>query len=364
MRVSSQPVIPADKAVPDSSGKILWYDLGLFALEGKGWDGTQEKYDRLPAKAEKTVRPEVWNLSKDAAGLCVRFLTDATAIKAKWTLGKKNLAMDHFPANGVSGIDLYVKTPDGHWRWCGVGRTNAFPDNEFMLMNDPITQQRREYLLYLPLYNQLKSLQLGFPNEAEVSAIPLRPAKIKPIVFYGTSITQGGCASRPGMPHVAQLGRALNREVINLGFSGNAIMEPEMAELLAELDPALYVIDCLPNLKPTEVTERMAPFVRTLRKSHPKTPILLVDTPDYQQAFLVKKSSERMLGSRMNLKTEFNKLKDEGLENIFYLPGENLFGSDGEATVDGTHPSDLGFVRQAAVMEPVIRKILKKSSSR
>ena len=99
----------------------------------------------------------------------------------------------------------------------------------------------------------------------------------KPLVFYGTSITQGGCASRPGMVHTAILGRWLDRPVINLGFSGNGTMDPEMADLMAELDPALYILDCLPNINAAQVAKRVVPFVRTLRKARPETPILLVE---------------------------------------------------------------------------------------
>src|SRR5262249_5941177 len=137
---------------------------------------------------------------------------------------------------------------------------------------------RREYLLYLPLYNGVSSVEIGLPKGAKLEkADPYGPGDRKPIVFYGTSITQGGCASRPGMVHTAILQRRLAFPVINLGFSGNGRMEPEIATLFAELDPAVYVLDCLPNMSAAEVTERIDPFVTVLRKAHPDTPILLVE---------------------------------------------------------------------------------------
>src|SRR6185436_14505138 len=142
------------------------------------------------------------------------------------------------------------------------------------------------------------AVELGLPKGAKLAKGDAYPtARRKPIVFYGTSITQGGCASRPGMVHTAILGRRLDRPVINLGFSGNGRMEPEMARLLAELDPAVYVIECLPNMSAKEVEERTEPLVRSIRTARPKTPILLAEDPTYCHAFLLpnvrKVSSER-----------------------------------------------------------------------
>ncbi len=352
--------IPRSKAIPDSTGNTLWFNINVLRIEGKGWKETAKPFDRLPASAESLVRPEVWKLSRNSAGLCARFITDAGYINARWNVSGADLAMNHFAATGVSGIDLYVKMPEGQWRWLGIGRPKSFPVNECYLAQDIIGAQKREYLVYFPLYNGLDSLWLGLPKDAFFSQAPARPANVLPIVFYGTSITQGGCASRPGMAYVSQLGRMLDREVINLGFSGNGRMEPALASFLAELAPALYVIDCLPNLQPDQVTERVAPFVMTLRKARPATPILLVDTPDYQDGFLIKPRMDRVLASRKNLIEEFTKLTADNVSGLFYLNGEKFFGQDGEGTVDGTHPTDLGFKRQTDIMLPVIQGILSR----
>ncbi|OGS35119.1 MAG: hypothetical protein A2293_07875 [Elusimicrobia bacterium RIFOXYB2_FULL_49_7] len=350
--------IPEEMAVQDSIGKICWYNLSLFSIEGKGWTNTVNPYDRFPRTAEALVRPPVWQLSRQSAGLCTHFITNAEFIKVRWTVHNKELAMNHFPATGVSGVDLYIKTSDPQWRWAGVGRPDLFPTNECYLVQNMDNTVKKEFLLYLPLYNQLDSLFIGLPKGAFISKTPARPVTEKPVVFYGTSITQGGCASRAGMTHVAQLGRMLNREVINLGFSGNGQMEPELARLLSELDPAIYIIDCLPNLQPKEVSERIVPFVTILRNARPLTPILLVDTPDYSNGFLDKSRQDRMLNSRKNLLSEFNKLISQGVPKIYYINGKPFFGEDGEATVDGTHPTDLGFIRQANVMVPIIKSII------
>src|SRR5690606_24273204 len=139
---------------------------------------------------------------------------------------------------------------------------------------------------------------------------PARPeARRRPLVFYGTSITQGGCASRPGMVHTAILGRRLDRPVINLGFSGNGRLEIEVGKLLAELDPAVYIIDCLPNASEKEVAERTEPLVRLLREHRPDTPIVLVEDRSYTDAFLVTSKRQRNLSSRAAFRAAFERLQ-------------------------------------------------------
>src|SRR5262249_19903218 len=245
----------------------VWHDVRTLTVEGQGWADTAAPFDRFPARAEKLVRPPVWGLSRHSAGLAVRFVSDATALHARWTLTSANLALPHMPATGVSGLDLYVRTPSG-WRWAANGRPKDRTNTAQLVSGLPAGT--REFLLSLPPYNGVSSVEVGVPKGATVKPGPARPAEQRqPIVFYGTSITQGGCASRPGMVHTAILGRRLDRPVINLGFSGNGKMEPEMAALLAELDPAAYVLDCLPNMVAEEVEARVEPFVRARRKAHP-----------------------------------------------------------------------------------------------
>jgi hypothetical protein len=360
--LAAEPIDPA-RAKPDEKTGVLWYDAKLLNVEGKGWTETPADYDRLPAKAEKTVRAAVWSLSRHSAGMCVRFVTDATRIDARWTLTSANLAMPHMPATGVSGLDLYVKTDDGRWRWLAVGRPTA-QTNSVTLAGE-IPPGKREYLLYLPLYNGVQSVEIGIAKDSRLETAPPRAAgRDKPIVFYGTSITQGGCASRPGMVHTAILGRWLDRPVINLGFSGNGRMELEVAELMAELDAAVYVIDCLPNITAEEVTARTEPLVKTLRKAHPETPILLVEDRNYADAFLIASKRQRNETSQEALRAVYERLQAGGAKQLYYLPGRDLIGDDGEGTVDSSHPTDLGFLRQAEAFRTPLEKILGNKDSR
>ncbi|MFO0801660.1 MAG: SGNH/GDSL hydrolase family protein [Gemmataceae bacterium] len=182
----------------------------------------------------------------------------------------------------------------------------------------------------------------------------------KPVVFYGTSITQGGCASRPGMVHTAILGRRFDVPVINLGFSGSGTLDPEMGDLIAEIDAAAYVLDCLPNLAPKQTAERTEPFVKALRKARPNTPIVLVEDRNYANAPWNPGLKERNTGNHAANKAAFDSLTAAGIKGLHYIPGERLIGDDGEGTVDGSHPTDLGFLRQAEVMAEVLAPLLKK----
>lgn len=356
--LAAEEVLDSKLAKKSPDDTTLWYDVRHLGIEGKGWSQTKAPYDRLPAKAEGVVRAAVWGLSRHSAGMCVRFVTDATTIQARWTLTSSRLAMPHMPATGVSGLDLYVKTENGRWRWLATGRPTKFPTNSVRLVGD-IPAGKRDYLLYLPLYNGVSSVEIGIPKTNQLAkAKPRDPARSKPIVFYGTSITQGGCASRTGMVHTAILGRRLDRPVINLGFSGNGRMEPELGQLLAELDPAVYVLDCLPNMDGNLVSQRVEPVVHTIRKAHPNTPILLVEDRSYANSFLVKARQQRNAENRKALRKVYARLQAAGIKHVYYLPGANLLGEDGEDTVDGSHPTDLGFVRQADAFQKALEPIL------
>jgi hypothetical protein len=341
-----------------SEGSNLWFDIRQFGVEGRGWNDTRDFYDRLPARAEGLVRKPVWDLSRNSAGMCVRFVTDATKLRACWTLTDPWLYLANMTAIGKSGLDLYVKTDKG-WRWLAVGQPAA-QTNEVTLVEN-LVPGKREYLLYLPLYNGVKRVELGIPPGATIEKSgPWGPGIRKPIVFYGTSILQGLSASRPGMVHSAILGRRFNWPTINLGFSGNGKMEPEMAGLLAELDPSVYVLDCLPNMVADEIKERVEPFVHKLRTAHPNTPIVLVEDRTLQDSFLIAGRMEYYhLKDRAELKAAYERLEASGVKKLYYIPGEHLFGDDGEGSVDASHPTDLGFMRQADIFAKVLEPLLK-----
>ena len=339
------------------ASQLRWLDAKEFCVEGKGWADTQQFYDRLPAKAEGVVRTPVWDLSKDSAGICVRFVTDATEINARWTLRKARLALPHMPASGASGVDLYVRH-EGGWHWLGATRPEGSVTTEKRLTTG-MTPVPRECLLYLPLYNGVEKVEIGIPAQATCELPPARPKGMKPIVFYGTSIVQGAAASRPGMAYPAILGRRLDCATINLGFSGNAVCEPEVAALLAELDPAVYVVDPLPNMNAEGVAARMPGFLARLREAHPKTPIVLIENTEMGDAPVNPSRRGGYAKANATLRQIFEQRVKAGDRKLFYVRGDKLLGDDGEGTVDRVHPTDLGFMRMSAVIEPVLKRALR-----
>lgn len=345
--VSAAEAEPAKaKANPDDT--TVWYDCKDLVVEGRGWTDTKSFYDRLPAKAEGKVPPGVWGLSHHSAGMCVPFTTTAPFIQVRWTLlPAGSLSMPHMPATGVSGVDVYSQEPSGRWSFVGNGRPAGGTNTA--RFTPPAGQP---CLLYLPLYNGVTSVEIGVPQGSTLTgADPAAAKQRKPIVIYGTSITHGGCASRPGLAFPAIMGRKLETPVINLGFSGSGRMEPAMADLLAELDPAVYVLDCLWNMSPDLVSTRVEPFVRTLRAARPDTPILLAEDCSVRNVCPTEKGRI--------VRAIHEKLTAEGLQHLYFLPSEGMLGDDTEGTVDGCHPNDLGMMRQAEVFAKALAPLLK-----
>ena len=222
--LAQAPATPTPAATPaPPPPNLQWHDVTKWGVEGRAWpdDPRQRWFQRLPDSAKGKVTDPVWSLSQDSTGMAVRFKTDATTIWTHYVLRTDRLAMPHMPATGASGVDLYARDEKGRWRWVNCTK----PDKKEMkvaLING-MAPGTREYLAYLPLFNGPDTIEIGVPEGATFEE--LAPRSTPPIVFYGTSITHGACASRPGMVHTAILGRHLDWPVINLGFSGNGKMD-------------------------------------------------------------------------------------------------------------------------------------------
>jgi hypothetical protein len=354
--MTESPVTAAPPAVE-------WHDVTTWGVEGRLWEDEERLrwFDRFPAAAEKTVPPDVWTLSRDSAGMAVRFETDAQTIRVRMKLLNEKLASPHMPATGVSGLDLYARDTTGRWRWVAATKPEKQEFEADLIPGLALAPGRREYLAYLPLYNGVESLAIGVPEGAAFQGLAPRG---KPIVFYGTSITHGACASRPGMAHVAILGRRLERPVANVGFSGNGRMDAAVGDLLARVDAACYVIDCLPNMDAKLVRERCAPLVKQLRAARPAVPIVLVEDRRFTNEWILPAKKAHHDANHAALREAFDALRRDGVGGLFYLQGDGLLGDDGEGAVDASHPTDLGFMRQADAFEPVLREALQDPSDR
>ena len=355
---------------------LKWWnpaENSFSAIEGQAWtDEVCETYDRLPWRAEKIVRKQVWALSRNSTGLVIRFNSNAQQITVAYTV-KGNLNLPHFPTTGFSGVDLYSVNKDGGWNWVPgkYSFTSASTNKDTITYRFNITgdngiyKNGREYRLYLPIYNTVWWLKIGVPQNTILNPLPARVDK--PIVIYGTSITQGGCVSRPGMAWTSIVGRKLNQPVINLGFSGNGTLDKEMIELITEIDAKVYVLDCLGNLMDRtkfsldEVKRRIIESVNMIHTKHPMAPIILLPFGAFNEERLDKDRGTAIDEMNETLKHAYKILKASGIVNIYMLTaGEMQMGLDD--TVDGNHATDLGMTHYATAFETIFRSVLNEPS--
>ena len=339
-----------------TQAQLLYRDASVFPLLGKATDATLTRYERLPASLESVSRKPLWDLGRNSAGLALRFRSNSTCIGAKWEV-RDNRSMNHMTPTGIKGLDLYC-LQDGKWVFAGSGRPQGKVNEATIVKNmDP---EEREYLLYLSLYDGVTSLAIGVDSLSTLDQPTVDlPVREKPVVFYGTSILQGGCASRPGMAHTNILERWLNRECINLGLSGNALLDLEIAELIATVDASMFVLDFLPNATVEQMKERAEKFYSIVRSKHPDTPILFVEDPIFTHSRFDKRVAREVKAKNETIAAIFQSMKKTGEKNIYLLSSKDIIGHDGEATVDGIHFTDLGFMRYAEVLYPLIKKHIR-----
>ena len=345
-------LVSGQNVTSEKSG-IKYYDHDFFLIEGTTLTDSEKEnlYDRLPSSYKGKVRDAVWSLSKSSAGISVRFLSNSTTIRVKWEL-LNDAKMNHMAETGIKGIDLYFRN-NGKWQYLNTARP-AGKVNDYLLISnmDPVM---REYRLYLPLYDGVTELEIGIDSLSSI----LKPERTnnKPIVFYGTSITQGGCASRPGMVHTSIISRKLDVECINFGFSGNGRMEKPLAELISGIDALFYVLDGTNNMTPEQIHENAIPLVEIIREKHPGTQIVFVEGLLNDKSYLDQKTRDAENAKNIALKKEFDEMKNRGFRNIYYIEQSGGKGTDFESTVDGVHLTDLGFSRYADFLLKEFRRI-------
>lgn len=336
---------------------VVYTDLSAFPLYGKVSEETNERYERLPSRLEGVSRGPVWYLGRNSAGLYIRFRSNSTSIYARWESTFNN-SMTHMTDTGTKGLDLYALV-DGEWRHvCSAQPQGKKSEREIISNMDPV---EREYMLYLSLYDGVMSLEIGVDEGAFIGHPAVdRPSREKPVVMYGTSILQGGCANRPGMAHTNIIGRRLDREVINLGFSGNALLDIEIAELMASVpDPGLYVLDYVPNASAEAIDKVGEDFFRIIRNAHPDVPVIFIEDVIFPTTQFDNRLLEEVTTKNAAQKRLYDRLKKSGEKKIYYISAKGMIGDDGEATVDGIHFTDLGAMRYVDHVLPVMKKALR-----
>ena len=332
-------------------------------VHGQAWqDELKGTYYRLPERAKEVVRKPVWGLSRHSAGLSIVFRSNAPEIKVRYAV-TEGFAMAHMPATGKSGVDLYATDANGKLRWCAAkyafGDTITYTYSHLSYVTDP--KQGYEYQLFLPPYNEIKWLEIGVDKEYTLRFLPA--SKEKPIVLYGTSIAQGACASRPGMVFGNIINRTLQHPVVNLGFSGNGQMEPEVFDFLSEIDAKMFILDNMPNMNKERtglIYERATNGIRKLRQKS-NAPILLVEHNGYANEFSSLDAEDSYRKTNIELRRVYQTLKAEGIKELYYLTKEEI-GFTQDATVEAIHPSDLGMQIYADAYIPKIKEILQEDA--
>jgi hypothetical protein len=330
---------------------------GPAQMSGFAWFDQDRIYRRMPATPLEALPQSVDSLANCTAGGTIRLRTDSPRLMLRVEL-RGPARMVHMAPTGEAGFDVYIGEP-GAERFAGVTKfDSAQADYEVTLLN--VERRWRDLTLHFPLYQGVNRVEVGIAGDASVEP-PTPQIDEPPLLFYGTSITQGGCATRPGMAYPAILARRLQRVCLNLGFSGSGRGEPEVARALSTIDACrLFVLDYDANCPSAEHLQQTIPvFVEILRERHATTPILVVsrvpsalefDRPDGDATRL-----ERMQAQREAVEA----IQTAGDPAIQFLDGSLLMGADHyECTVDGSHPTDLGFLRMADGLEPVLRQIL------
>lgn len=323
-------------------------------IDGLPWFGQNDgEFYRFPAASREKFPPSVWNLAKSPSGARIRFRTDAASVAVRVEYpSPPNMANMH--AFGQTGVDLYM---DGAYWNTAIADKDAKPGKIYEhVYCSAKPRVWREATLYLSLYKPVKVIAVGVDPQARFEK-PRAFATPKPVVFYGTSITQGGCASRPAMSYQAILGRMLNIDFVNLGFSGNGKGEPDVAAAVAKIDASCFVLDFAQNNRTVASLRQVyAPFLETLRRAHPETPVLCI-TPIFSTREINGASENE--GMREHIRQTVSQRIGAGDRNLQLVEGTDLLGpTRGDGLVDGSHPNDLGFEWMAEGLAPRLRRLL------
>jgi len=345
-----------------SGDGISWHSPkeSPFQIAGLAWFAEEGKYRRMPSAPQSKLPEAVDYLANHPAGGQIRFQTNSRSLMVRVKLTNK-ADMPHMPATGQCGVDCYVEMSDG-LQYCNTTKYEIAKTEYESLMFDNWSSEMRNIVLYLPLYQGVEEIEIGLEENADLLPPP-NYSNDKKIIIYGTSITQGGCASRPGMVYSNILSRRIPMEFINLGFSGSGKGEPEVAEVVASIpNPAFLVLDYEANCVSTELFQQTLPeFIRIYRNVHPDTQILIVSRIRYAREIFP--GHQHVYDARMERKqfqqSLVNELRSKGDHNIHFFDGSDLLGGNdfNECTVDGSHPTDLGYLRMADGLEPVFKAL-------
>ncbi|MCM1451764.1 MAG: SGNH/GDSL hydrolase family protein [Clostridium sp.] len=357
-------IFPMGALANGAKEETPWAEIDAMDLRivNQGFKDTERPYARLPKWLKDSVRPTLWDRQECSAGIAVRFATDSKRIGVKYNLFT-NAHMAHMADTGIKGTDLYIFEGDSAWRHVNTNRP-YLKDKDTKLCEatyvENLDGKTHEYMVYLPLYDGIDNLKIKIDSGATITAgrLDLIPPKNR-IVAYGTSIMQGGCASRTGMSPTAIMSRELNREIINLGFSGEGKQDECVARVMAQIpDVDIFLIDPVPNCTEMQCDTLTYGFIKTLRTLRPEAKIVMVEGPMYPYSRYDSFFGNYLPKKNAAYRRNYERLIAEDPRNLYYVTSEGLDGPEDDGTVDGIHLTDLGFRHYADKIGPVLRGLL------
>ncbi len=353
------PVVPVKtlNPTPDPLQDMSWHKGTDFKLIGRVYPDSLPLYSRVPAFLKPRMREALYELGQHTPGMAIRFRSNSPKIALRWESLTRN-DMKHMASLASRGADLYFLAPDSTWRYLAPAIPYGDPTTTMIIMN--MKPEMHEYMLHLPLYDGLKSLEIGVAPDALIEApqVDFPKADAKPLVIYGSSIQHGATASRPGMAPSNILRRELGTDVINLGFSANAHLDYEVAEMLADVDAAAYVLDFVPNSLVWEINDKTEKFVKIIRNRHPDTPLIFIEDPYFTYSQLDTVIKATIDAKNAAIKAMYDKMVAEGMTNTYYITTDQIVTPDGDWSSDSIHYTDMAYRRYCDALLPILRRIL------
>ena len=340
---------------------LRFVDAMRFRLINYAFEKTLDT--RIPRWLEDSVRPELRDRARHTAGKALRFRTDSRSVAVRYQL-LYNAHMMHMADTGIKGTCLYIWDDDtDSWQFVNCNRPNANKQDTIQrkVLVDRLDGKMHEYMLYLPLYDGVRWCEIGVDSTATLAQPALNsPRQGKKLVFYGTSILHGGCASHPGMVATSLIQRDLDIECVNIGISGEGKMDYCMARAMATIpDVAAYILDPIPNCTKDMCDTLTYEFVNILRRARPDVPIIMVEGQMYSYAKYSGFYSKYLPQKNYEFHKNYLRLRAENPKNLYYVDCKGLYGPNNDGTVDGIHLTDLGFWYYAQKLEPYLKAILE-----
>ena len=349
----------------DDKPELRYVDATNFRIINKGWENTDGTYTRIPTYMKDSLRENQWWLYSHSSGIGIRFATNSTRIGAHYNL-KYNFHMQHMAMTGIKGTDLYYLNDKGKWEYVNTARPQEKDFKADSIQSkvyvENLDGKMHEFMFYLPLYDGINWFQIGVDSMADVVYPQVENPRKKRIVFYGTSILQGGCASRTGMVTSSMVQRDLDIECVNLATSGEGKMDSYLAYCMATIDDVVcYVLDPVTNCTEMMCDTLTYGFVNILRRLRPEVPIVMVEGMQYPYAKHDSYFRDYLPRKNAAWRRNYEKLRKDNPKGLYYLRCEGMTGREEEGTVDGIHLTDYGFRAYADMLEPILKKIMKKS---